>query len=258
MKSLTFYSALTSLAVTFVLGGCSDKKSVEDPAAQAGSGTSESPPPAPAATGVLVGRVLFEGTVPPPLVIEIDKDVEACNMGAGEVQEVVVSADNALADVIIEIQGLEPAPGAASNQAGQLYEIRQKDCRFEPELLVVPDGAELTIYNEDTVLHNINAGFWNIAQPAGFRPLTQRITFMRRPFIRIHCNIHHWMQAWVYVARSSHYTVTKADGRFTIENIPPGTYTVTASHSKLGSESFEITVAGGERIEHDLTLKLTE
>lgn len=261
MKSLILYATLATLALMFVLSGCSDKKEGgEDSQSQANPRTSESHPPssAQADTGVLVGRVLFEGTVPPPRVIEIDKDVESCNMGGGEVQEVVVSVDNALADVVIEIQGLEHTQDATSNQSENSYEIRQKDCRFEPELLVVPDGAELTIYNEDTVLHNINAGFWNIAQPAGFRPLTQKITFMRRPFVRIHCNIHHWMQAWIYVAKSSHYTVTDADGRFTIENIPPGTYTVTASHSKLGSESFEITVTGGQQIEHNLTLKLTE
>ncbi len=235
----------TALAAMLLLGGCSGGEgSPSAPAAPASASTGSGP-------GVLVGRVLFEGAVPSPRRITVNKDQEACQYADVEVQEVLVSADNALAGVVIEIQEVQPRPGQAEGE----YVIRQKDCGFHPELLVVPDGATLTIHNEDAVMHNVNAGQWNLAQPAGFRPLTQTMRFMRRPFVRIHCNIHSWMEAWIYVARSPCYGTTGADGRFRVEGIPPGAYTVTAIHPKLGTQQFEITVGVGQTVEHDLTFR---
>lgn len=46
---------------------------------------------------------------------------------------------------------------------------------FSPRLLLVPDGTEVTIYNNDPVLHNINTGQWNIAQIPDSPPITQQI-----------------------------------------------------------------------------------
>lgn len=241
-------TSCTTLAAILLLGGCSG-------ADDAPAGGSSAPAPAPASTGtgpgILVGRVLYEGAVPPPRKFEITKDQEACRYADVEVQEVRVSADNALAGVVIEIQEIEARPGQTEGE----YVIRQKDCGFHPELLVVPDGATLTIHNDDAVMHNVNAGQWNLAQPAGFRPLTQTMRFMRRPFVRIHCNVHSWMEAWIYVARSPCYGTTDADGRFRVEDIPPGSYTVTAIHPKLGTQRFEITVGSGQTVEHDLTFR---
>lgn len=213
-------------------------------------------------TGVLVGRVRFEGTVPPTRQIQVNKDESVCHLAAGEVRDVVVSADNALSEVVIEIQGIKQQDKQdkwewKTPEGG--YIIRQKGCQFQPRLLVVPAGAELTIYNDDPILHNINTGQWNIAQPKGLnRSIKKRINYEGRPLIRVNCNVHSWMEAWIYVVRSPYYATTGADGKFKIENIPPGSYKVTATHPThptLRTEKFQITIGSGQTVEQVVTFR---
>ena len=134
--------------------------------------------------------------------------------------------------------------------------IQQKGCRFHPNFLVVPAGAELTVYNNDPVLHNVNTGQWNIAQPGGEDYVSKRkLAYQGRPFVQLKCNVHSWMEAHVYLARSPYYAVTAADGKFRIENVPPGSYKVTARHPKLRTQRFKITIESGQTVEKEVTFK---
>ncbi len=201
------------------------------------------------APGTIAGRAVFEGSVPPARQLKVDKDMDHCMLAAGEVQDVVVGADGALSGVVVEVKGLD---GEWQHPEGG-YVIRQKGCRFHPEFMVVPDGAELTIYNEDPVLHNVNTGQFNIAQPGGESYVSKRkIAFQGRSFIHVTCNVHGWMEAWIYVARSSFFAVTGADGSFRIDNVPPGTYKVSARHPNLRSKRFEVTVESGQTVEEQV------
>lgn len=205
-------------------------------------------------TGVLAGRVVFQGTVPPPRQIQVNKDVEQCRQAEGEVQDVGVSPEGGLEGVVIEIQGIRGKGERTWEDPAEGYVIRQKDCSFQPLLQVAPIAAELVIYNDDPVTHNINTGQWNEVQgPNTEVPLKKPIR--GRGFVRVNCNIHSWMEAWVYVAQSPYYAVAGTDGSFRIEGVPPGSYRVTATHPTLGSQRFEITVAGGQAVEQTVTFQ---
>lgn len=207
-----------------------------------------------AVPGVLSGRILFQGTLPPPRRIQVNKDVNECHHAEGEVQDVVVSEDKGLAGVVLEIQGIKDRGDRSWQQPDQGYVIRQKGCWFQPHLLVVPIAAELSIYNDDPVTHNINTGQWNEAQgPDTGVPLNRKIR--GRGFVRVNCNIHSWMESWIYVAQSPYYAVTGPEGRFRIEELPPGSYTVTASHPTLGTERFQIAVGAGQTVEHEVMFR---
>ena len=202
--------------------------------------------------GVLGGRVVFSGEAPAPRYIQVNKDAEHCSVAEGEVQDVVMSADGSLADAVIEIEGIE---GAALETPARAMEIHQEGCMFSPRLLLVPDGTEVTIYNGDPVLHNINTGQWNIAQIPDSPPIAQQIDFQGRSLFRVNCNVHSWMESFIYVARSSYVAVTGPDGRYRIEDVPPGEYRVTATHPTLGTERFDITVRAGQTVEHDVAFQ---
>jgi hypothetical protein len=123
----------------------------------------------------------------------------------------------------------------------------------------MPDGAELTVTNDDPVAHNVNTGSWNIMQPAGSPPIVRKLSG-RQP-IRVGCNIHSWMEAWVYTVKSPLYAVTGLDGHYAIENIPPGKYRATAWHPYLGLQRFRVNIrAGGEggEVVHDLQYESPE
>ncbi len=246
-------------AITAFLVGSNSSEGDNGPAtddAQSKSSDQKPGSPTGASGGVLTGRALFEGKVPPPRKLVVDKDVDHCESAGGEVQEIVVAKDKALADVVVEIKGIKQKGEWDWKHPKDGYVIRQRGCLFKPHFLVVPDKAELTIYNHDTMLHNVNTAQWNIAQPGGEDYVSKKkIAYQGRPFVRINCNVHSWMEAWVYIARSPYYAVTGADGKFKIENVPPGSYKVTARHPKLRVQRFKITVEDGKTVKQEVTFK---
>ncbi len=201
-------------------------------------------------TGTLHGVITFKGDVPAPRVIQATKDPEVCSAGEGEAQDVNVK-DGKLFGAVIElsIRGKDlpdfqpPADG---------FVLRQKDCRFAPRLLVAYDGAELVVHNDDKVPHNVNTGQWNLLQSPSGDPITQPITFGGNSFMRVTCNIHSWMESWVYVARSPFYAASNESGEFMIEGIPAGTkIRGTVTHSTLGRQKFFVDIKAGDTTEQN-------
>lgn len=200
---------------------------------------------APAAeTGQLTGVVTFTGEIPEPRLVQATKDQEFCAVGAGSVQDVQVQ-DGRLAGAVIELQirGAD-LPEFFTPEDG--FVLRQKDCLFTPRLLVAFDGAELTVYNDDKVEHNVNTGSWNLLQSPGGQAIQQKIAYQGTPFARVTCNIHSWMESWVYVARSPYYAVTGADGTFSLTDVPAGKVRGIVSHATLGRKRFTADIQAGE------------
>jgi hypothetical protein len=62
----------------------------------------------------------------------------------------------------------------------------------------------------------------------------------------VKCNIHPWMHGWFAVLKTSHYAITGDGGTFTLPNLPPGKYTVTAWQEDYGTKTADITITGNE------------
>ena len=105
---------------------------------------------APPSTGVaLKGRVTIDGKVPAARKITITKDPELCSAHGTSIQDVRVGPNQGVADVVIEITGIkesEDSPFAWSNPEDG-YVIRQKDCSFQPKVLVIPNGESVKVFN---------------------------------------------------------------------------------------------------------------
>ena len=230
MKLTTTLLGLSCVMAMTLPAGCgSDSKSDQAPAGANRSAV------------VVQGRVTFEGKTPPPRTIQVNKDSEACRHGAGEVRDVVVGGNGGLAGVFVEIHGVESDEWKWNHPAGG-YSLHQKGCRLSPHVQVVPDGAELTVYNDDPVFHNVNSGEWNVAQVAGAKPFKKTIGYRGRSLIRVNCNVHSWMEAFLYVPQTPFYAETDPDGKFVIRNVPAGKYKITAVHPTLGTKRARVTV----------------
>ena len=195
----------------------------------------------------LSGRVTYTGPSIALRQIQIIKDEEVCGQGPKQIAEVEVSDDGGLANVVVELQGAKPPEtGWLWVAPADGYAIRQKNCGFEPRLLVMPNGSELVVYNDDPVAHNVNTGQFNQMQPGGAAPIKKQIR-SRRP-IRVTCNIHNWMEGWIYTAQSPYYAVSQPDGSFSIStsDVPPGTYRVTAWHPFLRKKKLNVTLGDGD------------
>ena len=63
--------------------------------------------------------------------------------------------------------------------------------------------------------------------------------------VHMRCDVHSWMSAWVFVAAHPYYAVSSADGTFTLDGVPPGSYKLHAWHAKFGEKTADVTVSAG-------------
>src|SRR6267154_3488566 len=161
-------------------------------------------------------------------------------------EDVVVGSGGALENVVVYISAGAPDEASAPSTP---VTVMQKGCRFEPHVVVVQTNQQIEMVNDDTTAHNIhplatNNREWNKAEPPGTAPLTE--SFARPEFISVKCNIHPWMHAYFAVLTTSHYAVTGENGAFSLGNLPPGKYTITAWHETFGTQTQEVMITGNE------------
>lgn len=142
---------------------------------------------------------------------------------------------------------------------GQKKEIRQKDKMFIPKVLVVPVGTTVAFPNYDDEEHNV----FSPTEP-GFdlkRYKTDHVgpshTFEDPDEFRIYCDVHQSMEAWVKVVDTP-YIQNVVNGKFSFQNVPPGTYKVVAwVHDSPESKWPEkLVVTNGKTIELSAPLNL--
>lgn len=206
--------------------------------------------------GTITGKILFKGEVPEPKKLLITKDEAVCGKGSVTRQEVSVSQDGALKDVVVVLEGV--SKGKAWQAPVQAYGLDQKKCEFRPYLQAIPKGSKLSILNSDSVLHNIHTyeligrarrTLFNIAQPK-FKPKVTTIVRTRRgSAIRVECDAHNWMLGWIYVVDNPYYAIVRKDGNFTIKDIPAGTYKLKAWHPFLGTKEKKVNISTTDKVE---------
>jgi len=94
---------------------------------------------------------------------------------------------------------------------------------------------------------------WNKSQQPGSTNISEK--FDSPEFISVKCNIHPWMHGWFVVLKTNHYSISKDDGGFSLPNLPPGKYTVTAWHEDYGTQTQDVTITGNETKSIDFSFK---
>lgn len=113
--------------------------------------------------------------------------------------------------------------------------IDQKNFQFTPETVAIRAGDRVKFTNSDAAVHNVfvfdPGNAFNVNMPSGGE-YTQKFKTpggIGRP-MQVGCVYHSAMRAWVYVFDHPYFQVTKTDGRFRLNNVPPGDYTVEVVH----------------------------
>jgi plastocyanin len=196
--------------------------------------------------GSISGTVKVSGTAPAAKAIEVTKDKEVCGKSGKLVEEaLVVGPKGGIQYAVVSVTGIAKGKKWASEK----FTFDQKNCRFDPHVLVVKAGTSVDILNSDGILHNIhtfsekNAAF-NVAMPKFKKKLEK--AFAAPEMIRVACDAHSWMSGWIVVSESPYTVVTDADGSFKLGDVPPGTYKVEIWHEKLGKVTKEVTVKAKE------------
>jgi len=200
-----------------------------------------------ATAGTITGRVEFAGKKPPRKTVAMESDPQCAKLHSSAVADEVlaVNSNGTLANVFVYIkQGLEDKKFASPADP---VVIDQKGCWFGPRVLGVQVGQTLKVTNSDPVTHNIHPlaqvnREWNQSQEPGAEALTRKFS-QPEVMIRVKCNIHGWMHAWVGVVAHPYFAVTSADGTFQLRNVPPGNYTIETWQEELGKQEQQITLA---------------
>jgi len=205
--------------------------------------------------GTISGKVTYTGTPVKQKPIDMSKEPSCAKQHATPIttETVVTGASNTLDNVVVYISaGADDA--AAPSQA---VTFTQKGCQYIPHVIALHTGQELQVINSDQTSHNIHPlakvnREWNKSQPPGSPAIQDK--FDQPEFISVKCNIHPWMHGYIAVVKGP-YGVSDDSGAFTLSNVAPGSYTLTAWQETYGTQTQQVTVAAGKAASANFTFK---
>ncbi len=203
------------------------------------------------------GVVTLSGPVPKLAPRPVISDVAICGRADRPSPALVLGRAKELGNVFVWLEG---AKGGDLPRGP--FRLDQKGCAFEPYAQVVSKGAPVTILNSDAVLHNVHAttvggdALFNQAIPVKGQSFKQ--TFSTPGVVRIKCDVHAWMNAWLFVADSPFAAMTGREGRFAFPGVAPGTYRLHAWHELFGEKVQSVVVPAGGVVKADVTLSLAD
>jgi len=135
----------------------------------------------------------------------------------------------------------------------------QKGLMFQPHILAVQQGTTVEFLNSDSVAHNV---FW--ISVGGNKKLGHNLGTWpkgeKRPFkfdnpgaVPLLCNVHPEMAGYIVVSPTPYFAITDKSGDYKIENVPDGSYNVTAWHEGAKNQSKPLTVSGDSKADFTLS-----
>jgi hypothetical protein len=229
--------------------------------------------------GSISGTVTFKGQIPPPVRVNLknEKNPEFCleNSNPNEQGELLIHnvevKDGNLQDAVIFIQNIEKG----KSWDKKTLAIQFKDCQAFPKVAVIRKSPKtvtrnlVTIENQDAgVLHNPK-GFsigektrkiffkkWLLNKGARV-DVSKSLQFIKKErdsHFYIECEQHLWMSVSSKIVWNPYHDVSKKDGSFKIDQIPPGHYKVMLWHPYVGEKTIEVDISSGGNTQLNLTL----
>lgn len=184
-------------------------------------------------------------------VSRVDRRPDVTNLGMS--QSPGVTADQRRSVVY-----LETAPRGAFEDRGEMRAVMdQRNETFIPHVLAVMAGTTVEFLNSDRTYHNVFSLSRIRPFDLGRYPTgrSRSVRFDRPGIVRVFCDIHSHMSAYILVFGHRFFAVADAQGRYRLDQVPPGSYGVAVWHEALPAEVRRVTVpeAGGE-VELNVTL----
>ena len=203
------------------------------------------------AASSISGTVTFDGKAPTLKPLAMDADPACAKKHSTPVpnEMLVLGSSNTMGNIMVWVsKGLPPGKTYPAPKTPVVFD--QNGCQYKPHVIGVMVGQPYKILNSDGVVHNVHAlpkinKPFNKPMPATVKEAT--VTFDKEEAnFPIKCDVHPWMQAYVGVFTHPFYSVTSADGKFTISGLDPGTYEITAWHERLGTQTASVTVGAND------------
>jgi plastocyanin len=153
---------------------------------------------------------------------------------------------------------LQSAPRGAFEQTEPGRAVMdQRNETFVPHVLAITTGTTVDFPNSDRIYHNV----FSLSKPAKFDlgryPVgrSRAIRFDRPGIVRVFCDIHSHMNAFILVFSHPYFALSDTEGHYRIDNVPPGTYQVVAWNEGVTSDPKPAVVPDGAATELDFLLR---
>lgn len=195
------------------------------------------------------GTVKVQGQLPKLPPLQISKYKEVCRDVPNET--LIVGPSQGLRYAVVTLEGI--AKGKPVEREVQ-HELDNVKCRFVPHVQTASVGQFVLLKNTDPILHTAHAYFAS-GQPhfnVGLYPgRTSRKPLVTPGVVKILCEVHPWMSAYIVVTEHPYHAVTDAYGEFLISDVPAGSYRLRAWHESLGTEDKTVEVKPGAALNVD-------
>ena len=196
----------------------------------------------------ITGTITTSAKAVAPIRVTIDQNV--CGSELPD-ETIVVDAQGRLANAVVILTGVK-----RQHSAEPL--VMNEKCRFGPRVQLMAPKANMKTSSKDPVLHTTNAQLgngrtlFNVALPVAGITITKAVSGNGN--VRLSCNTHPWMRGWMVVT-SEAAAVSGADGRFTIDDVPPGTYELRVWHEALKGVPQKVTVTAGKPADVSISVR---
>lgn len=166
---------------------------------------------------------------------------------SGDLSGLVSLGGKAVADAVVWLD----VPGGTRSAPASQAVLDQRDLQFSPHVLAVQVGTRVKFPNHDRIFHNVFSFHDGKKFDLGLYPVgaVKEVPFDRPGLSRIFCNIHPQMAAYVIVVDTPYFAVSDAEGRFTIRDVPAGTYPYHAWRPGGAILNASVDVRAGARLE---------
>ena len=203
-----------------------------------------------AAAGSITGTAVFEGKVPALKPLAVAAEPMCAKKHPTVPNEMLVlGTGNSMANVVVRVVSGLPA-GKSYPAPTTPVTMDQVGCQYVPHVIGLMVGQPFKVLNNDGVLHNVHAlpkvnKPFNMAMPPTRKEAQESFAKEEGMFV-VKCDVHPWMQSYVGVFSHPFFAVTGADGKYTIKDLPAGTYEVEAWHERLGTQKQSVTVGASD------------
>ena len=183
--------------------------------------------------GTITGTVKWSGPVPKAPKLPITKDPHVCDPESHktrDLERLLVDSDGGVANTVVFLKDI--TQGKAMELPDSRQHLDQKNCRYVPHIMLIPQGSSLQAKSSDPVLHTVHmtgAASNNIPFPMQNQAIP--INLPRNGVVELKCNAGHvWMNAEILVVKHPYYSVTDEHSFFKLTDVPPGEYEIEAWH----------------------------
>jgi plastocyanin len=176
----------------------------------------------------LTGRFVYDGKAPQPKTIEATKDPEVCGLHKLYDESLVLGEEGGVANAVVMLKTKNPKVAASyAATVNDKVVLDNKNCRFEPHVAVILTSQTMELTNSDPIGHNSNVSpalnpQINPILAAGGAPVAYKFATEEGAPVKVGCNIHPWMGAWLIARKDPYAAVSDSSGRFAIKDLPVG------------------------------------